>query len=56
MSVREPHSARLLGSLPKPVMSVVAPDCVFLLPETWGREELARRAADETQSAVAKWL
>ena len=41
-------------SLPKPVESVVAPDCVFLLPEMWGREELALRAADETQRAVAR--
>lgn len=54
VSVREAHSARLLGGLPRPVKCAVAPDCVFLLPEIWSREDLARRASDETKAAVER--
>lgn len=54
VSVRESHTARLLGGLPRPVRCSVAPDCAFLLPEMWSREELARRASDETRAGVER--
>lgn len=54
ISIREEISASIVKGLDEKIDVRVAPDCVFLLSDMVPKEELARKASDETRKIIQR--